>query len=180
MNKLALDPSRSSLRIHTFAEGLFARLAHDLELACRGVSGTAERSGEAAGRATLEIPISGIEVAGTLRSGRLDPDGLTGGDRANVLAKMRSEVFHSRGPGDVVRATGTLEAGRAQIEVTTPGGRKVARATVVELREEGDRVLVVGEVDLSLRALGSDPVKGPMNAFRMKDEVVVSFELVFA
>jgi hypothetical protein len=37
-----------------------------------------------------------------------------------------------------------------------------------------------GTVEVSLAALGSKPVKGPMGAFRVKDRVRISFDLVFA
>lgn len=165
------------MRIQTFAEGLFARLAHDLELECRNVEGRGERTDESSGLAALEIPIANIEVSGTLRSGRVDRSGLSPSDKADVLDKMRNDVFHAR--SGVVRAVGTLEGGRGRIEVIPPNGRTLSRSIDVQLQPEAKGVRVVGQVDLSLDALGSDPVKGPMNAFRVKDKVVVLFDLVF-
>jgi len=50
----------------------------------------------------------------------------------------------------------------------------------VRLEPKGDTgTRVTGTFDVSLSAIGSDPVKGPMNAFRVKDSVEVLFELVF-
>ncbi len=177
---LTLDPARSQVRIRTFAEGLFARLAHDLELVCRDIAGSAERSDAAGDTARLEIPISKIDVAGALRSGRLDPDGLSANDRADCLGKMRSDVFHAHaGASDVVRVEGTLERGKARVRVATPNGRMLSRSIDVRVEPEGNEVRVRGRADLSLEALGSDAVRGPMNAFRVKDTIEVLFDLVF-
>ena len=39
---LTLDPARTSIVVHTFAQGLLSRLAHDLEIAAHDVTGSAE------------------------------------------------------------------------------------------------------------------------------------------
>ncbi|MBX3215052.1 MAG: hypothetical protein KF850_23660 [Labilithrix sp.] len=179
MTKLVLDPERSRVRIRTFAEGLFSRLAHDLELVCRRISGSAERAGAEQGSAEVEMPIAAIEVAGTLKNGQLDPNGLSPSDRDDCLRKMRSDVFHAAADA-VVRVEATVEAGKARVRIVPPQGRTVERPVPVRLEPAGDgSTRVAGTFDMSLSALGSDPVKGPMNAFRVKDSVEVSFELVF-
>ena len=38
---------------------------------------------------------------------------------------------------------------------------------------------VTGRCVLSLRALGAKDIKGPLGAFQLRDEVMVSFHLVF-
>ncbi|MBX3224441.1 MAG: hypothetical protein KF795_28250 [Labilithrix sp.] len=180
MTKLVLDPDRSRVRIRTFAEGLFARLAHDLELVCRDVSGSGERMSPEQGSARVEVPIGKIDVAGTLRDGQVDPKGLSASDREDCLGKMRKDVFHA-GDGALVRVEATVEAGKARVRIIPPSGRTVERPVSVRLEPEGESgARVTGSFDLSLSALGSDPVKGPMNAFRVKDSVEVRFELVFA
>lgn len=167
------------MRIRTFAEGLFARLAHDLELVCRRVSGSAERVGVEQGSARVEVPIAAIDVAGTLRNGQVDPNGLSPSDRDDCLGKMRKDVFHAADDA-VVRVEATVEAGKARVRIVPPQGRTVERPVPIRLQPEGDGgARVTGTFDMSLSALGSDPVKGPMNAFRVKDSVEVSFELVF-
>ena len=179
--KLALDPSRSRLRIQTFAQGLFARLAHDLELVCRDLRGSAEQTGADDGTATLAIPIAKIDVAGVLKSGHVDPNGLAPSDRGACLGKMRTDVFHVRGEGEgeVVRVEATLERGKARVRVIPPNGRALARPIDTRIERDDDGVRVSGRAEISLDGIGSDPVKGPMNAFRMKDEVLVLFDLVF-
>src|SRR5690606_11695914 len=94
VTKLTLDTEKSRVRIHTFAEGMFARLAHDLELSCGRLSGSAERTDEGVGAGSLTVPLAGIRVSGTLKGGRLDPRGLSASDRDDVLTKMRKDVFH--------------------------------------------------------------------------------------
>ena len=184
MTKLAVDPEKSGVRIRTFAQGLLSRLAHDLELVCRGIEGTAERPSGAQserGSAELVVPIAKIDVAGTLKNGRVDPTGLSPSDREDVLRKMRREVFHANdGATSVVRIEATLETGKARVRVVPPNGRAVERSVSVRLEPEGEAgARVSGSFELSLDAIGSDPVKGPMNAFRVKDSVEVLFDVVF-
>ncbi|MBX3229492.1 MAG: hypothetical protein KIT84_17260 [Labilithrix sp.] len=177
---LRLDPNRARIRIRTFAEGLLSRLAHDLELTCRDVTGTAEDRANDAGTARLEVPVAKIDVAGTLKNGVVDPNGLSASDREDCLTKMRREVFQAKGASDVVRIEVDVDDGRARIRVIPPNGKAVER--IVPLRPSKDddgAVKATGTVDVSLNAIGSLPVKGPMNAFRVKDRVEVLFDVAF-
>jgi len=177
---LGLDSKHATITIRTFAEGLLSRLAHDLELVCREVTGTAEDRGNGAGSARLEIPIAKIEVAGTLKSGTVDPNGLSRSDRDDCIGKMRREVFQVRGASDVVKIEADVEDGRARIRLVMPNGSTVEQ--VMPLRPttaEDGSLCIRGVVDLSLTAIGSWPVKGPMNAFRVKDRVEVIFDVAF-
>lgn len=169
MTDLVLDAKKSSIRIQTFAEGLFARLAHDIELTCGTISGSAtDRS------ATIEVPLSGVEVAGVLKDGRVDERALSASDRRDILEKMRRDVFHGDG---CVRVEASLEeTGAARVKITTPSGR----TTTVTTRPKIDGTRASGSLEISLSGIGSDPVKGPMNAFRVKDVVVVRFDVQFA
>lgn len=163
----SIDAARSSFRIRTFAEGLFAKLAHDLELVLRDVTGTADEDS-----AELTVPIDRIEVAGVVRGGKVDAGVLSASDRSDILAKMRREVFHG---GGAVKVAATA----AKVEITAPNGRTVTRTVRLAPTTEADgTVRVTGSFDVSLDALGSSPVKGPMNAFRVKDRVEVHFDAV--
>ena len=180
MPDLVLDPARSVVRLQTFAEGLFARLAHDLELTCGGLrGGVAHRQG-LAGTATIEAPLERFEVKGTLaKDGSIDDRGLSPSDRRDCLAKMIKDVFHAHAT-DAVRVEATSESGSVRVRVIPPNGRPVEVVTRPELREEAGVVYAKGSFDLSLEAIGSDVVKGPMNAFRVKDRVKVLFDVAFA
>ena len=177
---LSLDSKRARITIRTFAEGLLSRLAHDLELVCHDVTGTAEDRGNGAGMARLEVPIAKIDVAGTLKNGIVDPSGLSRSDREDCLGKMRREVFQASNGDDCVTIEADLEDGRARIRVMTPNGSKVESVVPLRTTTGDDGALrVTGVVDLSLTAIGSWPVKGPMNAFRVKDRVEVIFDVSF-
>lgn len=183
MTDLALDPARSRARIQTFAEGVFARLAHDLELVCNELSGSASGEGDEGtrtGTASIEAPLRGIAVAGILgKDGRLDENGLSPSDRRDCVAKMQKEVFHA-GPEAVVRVEGQLDGGKARIRVIPPGGKAFEIIVPVDVRADGDGVRATGSFEVSLASIGSDVVKGPMGAFRVKDRVTVTFSLAFS
>jgi hypothetical protein len=178
---LVLDPGKSNLRIRTFAEGLFAKLAHDLELRCTQLEGKASRQGDdlSTGKAELDVPLGGIDVAGTLKGEVVDDRGLSPSDRADCLAKMRKDVFQA-GPSESVHVEVVLENGSARVKVVPPNGSSVERTMRPTLTDEGGgRVRVKGALDVSLKAIGSGVVKGPMNAFRVKDRVEILFDVTF-
>ncbi|MDB4944700.1 MAG: hypothetical protein JWP97_4234 [Labilithrix sp.] len=174
MSELVLDPAQSRLTVHTFAEGLMARLAHDLELTWTGLSGTASR---ADGSARVEAPLAGLLVRGVLgKDGRVDERALSASDHRSMVDKMRGDVFHARGGEGILR----VEATQARAVVVMPAGRSLTVPLSARLADDGATLRVTGEVTLSLAALGSDAIKGPMNAFRVKDAVRVAFDLRFA
>jgi len=180
---LVLDPARSRVRIHTFAEGILARLAHDLELVCGNLEGTALHEGSngaAKGNASIAVPLSGCEVGGILgKDGRVDDQGLSPSERRDVIAKMQKDVFHC-GPDGVVRVEGHLDAGKARLRLIPPNGKGTEAVVAVEVRAEpGGGVRATGSFEVALSALGSSVIKGPMGAFRVKDRVKVSFDLGF-
>jgi hypothetical protein len=182
VSDLVLDPTRSRVRIHTFAEGLLARLAHDLELVCGELSGHASPTGErgGAGSATIEAPLRGFAVGGVLgRDGRVDERGLGPSERRDCLAKMTSDVFHARLDA-VVLVQVQLEGRSARVRVVPPSGKAVEAVIKPDVRTDGDDVRASGSFEVSLQAIGSDVVKGPMGAFRLKDRVKVLFDVVFA
>jgi hypothetical protein len=93
---------------------------------------------------------------------------------------MRHDVFHARDATGSVRVEARVEAGRAHVRVVPPNGRVVERSVPIRLEARPDAgARVSGSFELSLDALGSDPVKGPMNAFRVKDAVEVLFDVTF-
>jgi hypothetical protein len=175
---LILDSSRSRVRVHTFAEGVFARLAHDLELACDGLVGSGSREGAGRGSATIDAPLSAFRVVGTFKDGRVDDKALSPSDRRDILEKMRREVFHA-GEGEALRVEVAYDGGAAEIRLRLPAGRAFTETMRPSLREDGHELFVSGALEVSLAALGSDVIKGPMGAFRVKDRVEVLVELVF-
>ncbi len=167
--------------MRTFAEGLFSRLAHDLELTCTRPTGHADVDRDAStATISIDVPLDRLEVRGTVRKdGSVDVDGLTASDRRDVLAKMKSDVFHAS--GGVITINAKLESdGKARVTVTPPNGNALDKTiTPQSLKLEESACTASGKVDVSLHALGSDTVKGPMNAFRVKDGVEVHFNVTF-
>jgi hypothetical protein len=175
VTELSLDPRQSRVRVQTFAEGLFARLAHDIEIDFGSLSGRASRDDK---RATIEAPLAGARVAGVLHKDRVDEDALSASDRDDILDKMRRDVFHANA-SDRVAIEATVDGGSANVTLTPPKGRAITITIRPEITDEGQGIRARGSFDLSLSAIGSDVVKGPMNAFRVKDRVAVTFDLVF-
>jgi hypothetical protein len=160
----------SSVVVRTFAEGLFARLAHDLEI------GALEAWGEgtdAPPHATLGFAVAGLRVMGAVRAGKVDDRTLSASDRADIEARMNEAL----GAGEVT-VEATLLGETARLEVRAPRGRQSVEVAVEVSREAGC-VRVQGECALSLRALGVPPVRGPAGAFRLKDRVEVRFAARF-
>ena len=89
-----MDP-RHRASVRTRAKGLLARLAHDLEIAAGATPGRVE-VGESAWSGELVVPVAKLAVAGSLHGDRLDPSGLSPGDRAEVERRIRDEVLAAR------------------------------------------------------------------------------------
>ena len=179
MSDLLLDAARSRVRIHTFAEGLFARLAHDLELSCSGLAGTASRRGDGSGTARIEVAVRDVLVTGVIgKDGRLDERALSPGDRREIATKMQHDVFRA-GPEAVVRIEATLEGPQARVRLYPPNGKGVEVILEPELTTDGTDLRAQGAFELSLTSIGSTVIKAPMGAFRVKDHVRVTFDVVF-
>ena len=113
------------------------------------------------------------EVAGTLKGGHVDPSGLSSSDRDDCLGRMRRDMFHG---ADTIRVEASLD----RVTVISPRGKTVERPVSLTPQKEADGSFrVSGQLDLSLSAIGSEPVKGPLNAFRVKDRVEIHFDVVF-
>jgi hypothetical protein len=166
---MKLDSTRSKIAVYTFAEGLLSRLAHDLEIAANDASGEAQGD-----TCTLHIPVRALAVVGAVKRGQVDRGVLSASDRESIERQIQGEVLR----GAEITARGTREGGTARIAVTAPTGRAEVTCPIdVSTSEREARAR--GEVELSLRALGIAPVKGPMGAFRLADRVRVTFELTF-
>ncbi|MGK4005944.1 hypothetical protein WMF31_25205 [Sorangium sp. So ce1036] len=174
LNELHLDPAASRLVVRTRAIGMLARLAHDLEITAARLRGRARLDG-ASWTAELEVDVAGLRVAGILRGDRLDPDALSAGDRREIERRMREEVL--RGTEVVaVRASGATRD-RAEVRVQVASGSAALTARVSSHDRGDGAVGVVGGCQLSLSALGVPEIKGPLGAFRVRDELEILVDL---
>ena len=178
---MKLDAARSRVTIHTFAEGLFSALAHDLEIDAGDLAGTSSATTDGApASAEVRVPVAGLRVAGAVKRGKVDASALSASDRQSIERQIQAEVL--RGGVEVV-ARGALAGGRrAKIEIIASTGRAevACDVDVVRAADGGASSSVKGAFDLSLRSLGIAPVKGPLGAFKLSDRVRVTFELAFA
>jgi hypothetical protein len=125
------------------------------------------------------VPVAGLRVVGAVKRGKVDESALSGADRQSIERQIKAEVF--RGGAEIV-ARGTLAGRRrATVEIGAPTGRAEFACDVDVVRAEGGgpSSSARGAFDLSLRALGILPVKGPLGAFKLSDRVRVTFELAF-
>jgi hypothetical protein len=178
---MKLDASRSRVTIHTFAEGLFSALAHDLEIDARDLDGERAVAVDGApASAEVHVPVSSLRVVGAVKRGKVDAGALSASDRQSIERQIQGEVF--RGGAEVI-ARGTLEGGRrAKITITAPTGRAEVACDVDVVRgaDGAPPASARGAFDLSLRSLGVAPVKGPLGAFKLSDRVRITFDLTFA
>jgi hypothetical protein len=173
-----LDAARSRIRIHTYAEGLLARLAHDLAIEHADLRGRATREGGA--EADVEVSLAGFTVLGVLHGERIDAQALSPSERREILGKMRREVFHADDGVIRIRVEAPGEPASACVVVIPPSAAAVTVSVRPDVEDAADGGLRVrGTTALSLAALGAATVKGPMGAFKVKDVVDVRFDLVF-
>jgi hypothetical protein len=161
--------------VHTYAEGLFSALAHDLELAASDLTGDASETGDTA-VAEVHVQVASLHVVGVLKKGRVDTSVLSSGDRGTIERQIRDEVLAG---GEIVARGERDASGRAVVAVRSARGVDRVTCDVALSRENGARARVTGTAEVSLGALGAPPVKGPMGAFRVKDRVRIEFDLVF-
>lgn len=170
-----LVPEQSTVTVRTGAQGLFARMAHRLELVAHPSEGWGERDG-AAVRGALRVRTSDLRVAGALRGDRVDPQVLSAADVSAIEARVAGELF-----GGLTTFEIALDARAADGTASVSSARGTAKSTVrqLTLTAEGKGLRVTGEARLSLRALGAAPVSGPLGAFRVADELDVIFRGLF-
>lgn len=142
------------------------------------MTGTATRAGPSKGTATLVAAVRDIEISGILRGGCVDAEGLSASDRTTCLERMHHDVFHDAVDEGIVVAV-ALDGEWATTRLRFPAGAEISAKLRPELSFVGDEIRATGRLDLSLAATGAGVVRGPMNAFRVKDGVDVWFEVVF-
>jgi hypothetical protein len=175
MQSLLVDGAAATITVRTRAEGLLARLAHDLELRSTDVSGTVTLDG-AAWTATLSVPVASLRVVGALHGDAVDLTVLSAGDRAQIEQKMREDVFFGGAAVVTVSAQGAAPtSGEATISVASRSQRGPLTITAAPL--EGGATRATGRFLISLERLGVKPIKAPLGAFRVKDAVEVLFAI---
>lgn len=166
---LTFDPGASKIVIETFAEGLLSALAHDLRIEARAGEGKSE--GDDA--ITVTFPVSGLVLVESSKKGKGDYHAPSDGDRKDIEARIKEQVF----PGAAAVAVHAVKGGPS-LRVVGPHGEQSPRVRAA-VRDEADALVVEGDCELSLAALGTGKVHVPMGAIRLKDEIRVRFKAVF-
>jgi hypothetical protein len=185
MTALSFDSTTSSVTVETKAVGMLAKLAHDLSIDARGVTATAEESGGKIS-VVLRATVAELKVRGARKGGSIDESALSASDRAEIERKIQKEVLAAAEVVTSLSCDASLakvaEDGRRTVPATGNVEVGRARATVsssVTLQVSSGRVVAEGKVVLNLPALGISPPKGPLGAFKLKDDVEVVFQLSF-
>jgi hypothetical protein len=183
MSKLQFEEASSKLTIETRAVGMLAKLAHDLSIVANGLRVEVAPSGEEV-ELVVRCPVAQVRVDGVRKGANVDRGVLSPSDRATIETKIREEVLRSSEVVVTMRAkVGPLGQGRRDVEAdgTLALGRASTKLRArVAIDAQPAQVRATGSTRVSLGSLGITPPKGPLGAFRVEDEVGVSFELVFA
>lgn len=173
------DREHSEISIETTAKGMLAKLAHDLRLVAGEVSADVE---DASGHVDLVLraPVRAIKVDGVRKSGRVDRGVLSTSDRSDIEKKIREDVLR----GAEVRVTASLPGAPAEGDHKTEatvevGGHRAVVPLRLIISSKDGRTHASGKARVSLSALKIPPVKGPLNAFRVDDDVDVLFDVAF-
>ena len=173
----ALDPSRSSLRVLTYAEGLFARLAHDLELRIHEADVHVSHETEKP-HVVAHVPLASLRVEGVIKNGVLRTDVLSEKDHQEILTKMRGDVFDGAGPSERLTLEATLDGTQVTGSLRLPSGKRVPLVFTVESMPSTElEAHVKGSFDLSVKQVAGAEIKGPLGAFRISDRVHVSIDV---
>lgn len=182
MQLLAPDPEVSMITVWTASEGLLARAGHDLALLATGWRGSASISGR---QFTVEVgvPARGLRAQGSVEGGRVVPLGER--EHRDIEATLAGPRVLDAERHAEVRWTGggTLPDG-GQGEVRADGrltlcGTTRALPLAAAVTEQDGAVVVAGEVTLRQSAWDLRPYSAFLGTLRVKDEVQVTWRVVF-
>jgi hypothetical protein len=164
---------RATVNVSTFKAGLLSRLAHDLRLSV----GTFEIALQGSHvRAWFEL--DSLRVDGIVRSGVVDPDGLSDQDKARITRTIREEILLT-GAHPRAEYTGQLRpTGDAWSVDGTLRLRGVSSQQPCAIERSGRSVLVRSELVPS--RFGIRPYAALGGAIRLQDRVLLTGVLELA
>ncbi len=165
-----LDASKTRVRIFTFAEGMFSRLAHDLEIDAPIASATGALDDAGDGHLEVTVRAGSLHVVGFVKKGVTDPNGPSASDRSDILERTLEAMNASE--GTTIHARGDKKGEKITVELQVPTGVARAEASTREEPGAGGKVLVT-RLRYSMPSLGMKPVKGPLGAFKLSDRIEI-------
>lgn len=161
---------RGTIHVLTFKEGLFAKLAHDLQLSLSDFEATLE-----AGAVHARFRLASLSVDGVARGGQVDTHTLSDSDKLKIHDTIASEILETRAHPDA-SFDGTareLSSDRVSIEgrLSLHG---VTQPCSLELRAGATATAPwTGELTLTPSRYGIAPYKALGGAIRLADRIVV-------
>jgi polyisoprenoid-binding protein YceI len=171
------DPRHSRFTARAFATGMLSFLGHDPTFTIRDFSGQVVFEGDliANMRVELNVSVSSLVVVSEVKAT----------DKQEIENRMRSEVLETSTFPEIVfrgAATKTERMTNGQYRATLEGTLSLHGLTrqhrfEVEVLIFGDGVRLRGGTRLRMSDYGIQPVTALAGAIRLKDEVVLSFDL---
>ncbi|MCA9592386.1 MAG: YceI family protein [Myxococcales bacterium] len=158
------------VEVLTFKEGLLSKVAHDLLLRVERFD--VETDGQ---RVVARFYPASIVVVDAMRDGHLDAGTLSDRDRAEIRENIQKKVLHAdKHPEATFRGEGRRRETGYHVEGTLRllGAE---HAVAFEARERDGRL--TGEVELTPSQWGITPFKALLGAIKLRDRVVLRFEL---
>ena len=149
-------PDTGSLEVHTYREGVAAKVGHDL------IIEVTEWAGSDDGGA-LELTADPRSLV--VREGRRGVKPLTDKDRASIRKTIEGEIL---GTEQIVFRSTSVEEGAVKGDLTIAGRTQPVE---FELRREGDRVRAT--VPVVQTRWGIKPYRGLMGALKVRDDVEI-------
>jgi hypothetical protein len=162
--------ARGKLWVHTFREGAFSALGHDLEFELAAFE--LEQS-EGSFRACLDLRT--LEPRGAMRAGTLEPGALTGADLAQIRRSAHEVVLETT-KYQTARVQGRYELAGEHVEVHAELAfrDRTAPLDFVATRAGG---VVRARIDLTPSHFGIKPYRAFLGALRLRDHVEVVVEI---
>ena len=181
----SIDPSKSSLVVQIFKDGVAARLAHDHVVQARAVSGTLAydpRNPDASSiQVTVEVGSLRVDDPATRRKFGLSGE-LSDSDRAEIDKAMRADgqLAAARFPSLSFKSSAIARQPDGRFLVT---GRLTIRGVTnevkfpAEIAMDGDLLRGRAQFTFKQSSFGYQPYRAALGAIKNKDEVTLHIDL---
>jgi polyisoprenoid-binding protein YceI len=161
---MRLGPENASLHVHTYREGVAAKVGHDLVIEVTRWEATVEAE-------SVELTADPRSLA--VREGRRGVKPLTDKDRDEIRRLIDEKVLHGN-PIEFRSTAVRREGGQLAVEGDlTMGGSTRPIAARLEVGADGR---ATGTIPLTQSAWGIKPYRGLMGALKVRDELEVAVE----
>jgi polyisoprenoid-binding protein YceI len=177
VTRYQFEPKHSQFTVQAFATGLLSFMGHNPTIAIRDFDGVVTFEDEQIAKMPLELRV---------RAGSLEvTDAVKSSDRSEIEGRMRSDVLETASfPEIEYRATAakTERIGNGHYRVALDGklvlrGLSHPHRSQVELTIFKDGIRLKGGTGLGMSDYGIQPVTALGGTIRLKDEVMLSFDL---